>query len=278
MSTGMLGRLPAADAVVPAHRFSEAVQINDQGQTIAQRQMNAEGTLGVVTLGLPLIPTELVPYALTYAEIWETSETLPTQVAIGDMNVSAAGLEWGNPLFLDFQFGADRAGPVCHRLCGTCGVHVAAAGLAGQSHLGQRLLHACRSRLDRSPGGRQGAAGDYRNVAVAALGYHYKNDFTALYPDAVTINNQGQTAFPAELSSKHGRGDNLITGPHDGQTRLLGITTTDFIASPKIADNGYSVLAGGNGLYSVSFDLDAATQSAVLPRWATIRRSATRGT
>src|SRR5262249_61755324 len=49
----------------------------------------------------------------TYAEAWDGGNvlnnnryTLPFQLAVGDMGLSAAGITWGNPLFIDMYIAA----------------------------------------------------------------------------------------------------------------------------------------------------------------------------
>jgi VCBS repeat-containing protein len=106
---GSISLPPRGDGTaVPMARFSEAVQINDDDFVIAQRQMNAAGILGILPMGLPILT--FVDFALTYVEQWNGGRTLqsefglPRQVAVGDMGLAAAGIRWGNPLFLDMQF------------------------------------------------------------------------------------------------------------------------------------------------------------------------------
>src|SRR5262249_49608702 len=83
-----------------------ALQLNDSGYVLDQRQMSVEGVVGILPMGLPILAS--TPFLLTYDELWNgqavlagQGHPLPQQIAVGDMGISAAGIRWGNPLFYD---------------------------------------------------------------------------------------------------------------------------------------------------------------------------------
>src|SRR5262249_54439937 len=93
---------------IPNSRIDGHVQINDANLVIAQRTLSALAFVGALPLSLPvLVPA---PVFLSYAEVWDGNSAFDGgtgaayQVAVGDMNISAAGIQWGNPLFLDMIF------------------------------------------------------------------------------------------------------------------------------------------------------------------------------
>jgi VCBS repeat-containing protein len=255
-------------AQVPGAWFSDEVQINDDGWVFAQRQMNVLGLTGILPMGLPVLTQ--APFLLTYAELWNGAKVLeegvrdlPTQIAVGDMGVSGAGLRWGNPLFLDMQLAA---------LTSVMPGMVGFAATAPFTMIPRAwVVNPVWASVWFSPVDPAWMTGltpeqgrDFQTVAYNALRWYSENPFAVVYAGG-SVNNKGKTAFPVQLGPQYGREYNMVTGLHEFANGItqLGVGTTNFIAAPKIADNGRIVVrAGGNGrparLYSLPFDLNPA--------------------
>ncbi len=78
------------------------------------------------------------------------------------------------------------------------------------------------------------------------------------------MNNSGQTAFGALLSSANGGTNQLVTAPHAGQFTYLGIGTPGYQPQPMIADTGTVVLRNGTEtiVYALDFNLGNIQQIA----------------
>ena len=92
-------------------------------------------------------------------------------------------------------------------------------------------------------------------------------DLSSVYANP-TLNNEGQAAYAATAGIYFGSQDFLVTSPHDGQCKKLGIGigNPDLTAvAPKIADNGSVVFRhesedGERCIYALPFDLDTTNQ------------------
>ena len=214
---------------IPMASFAEIVQINDQDAVFAQRQMNALGMLGVLPMGIPLI--EFVPLLLTYGELWNGGRVLggdkygtPRQIANGDLGLAAAGLRWGNPLLLDFQFAALTA-----LIPGAVGF-----ALTAQFTLTPRVwtLNPVWSSVYYTPVNPVWNAFqdpdnfDFDTLNAVSLATSlvpiwvpqiYVSPFTAIYPSSVSVNNAGQSVFVAQTNnSEVAAGLNIVTAGHPG--------------------------------------------------------------
>jgi VCBS repeat-containing protein len=217
ISPGMLNGVlpPNTPGGVPSARFAPQVQLNDNDTLLAERQMGVQTAIGILPLGIP----ELVfaPALLTYAEAWDGTSalagkyTLPQQVAVGDMGISAAGITWGNPLFLDMYLAAVSA-----LLPGLLGFAATAPfTLVPRAW----ILNPTWASVFFSPVDPVWAAvaAPLRNdpgaflKEVASIGFFsFKNDFTAILP-AVSLNNKGGYAFAGWGSSLHDGAQYLVT-------------------------------------------------------------------
>jgi hypothetical protein len=99
---------------LPFEQYSSDVQINDSNYVLAQRELGAGGLIGEIGSGAETAAAlTLTKFLLTYAEIYFGNNALaglPTaaafQVGVGDGGLSASGVQWGSPDFLDMIFTA----------------------------------------------------------------------------------------------------------------------------------------------------------------------------
>src|SRR5207245_906409 len=121
--------------------------------------------------------------------------SLPQQVAVGDMGLSAAGLTWGNPLLLDMMLAG-----LTSLLPGTVGFALTAAFTMVPRVW---VINPLWASVYFSPVDPVWAfmASPFRNnpgaflAVTAGIGwFSFKNDFTAIMP-AVSQNNQGGFAL-----------------------------------------------------------------------------------
>ncbi|MCH5376641.1 MAG: Ig-like domain-containing protein, partial [Planctomycetes bacterium] len=289
ISEGMLaGFQPPHGALgdVPFASFSETVQLNDDDILVAQRQMNVQTVLGVMPMGLPLLT--FAPVALSYVEHWNGSSLLDgsgiglaRQVAVGDSGIAAAGIRWGHPLFKDMEFLA-----LFSLLPGAIG-----AAISAPFTLQPRIwtLNPAWSSVYYSPVDPLWGVGndpdnfDFDTLSAIALatslvpgfiGNLFATPVTLAYP-AVSLANQKvdgasnpinndsvyMTAFSA-LENSRGTGEiSIVNYPHPGHLLLTASPTDEVVTSRHIADNGYSVYAQDDTLYSLDFSLNSTSIS-----------------
>ena len=266
LADGFLPRRGPVD-MVPMSRIDGTVQINDDGQVIAQRQMNAKGLMGVLPMGTPVLNE--VDLLLSYAELWDAGATLngeghrlPRQIAVGDSGLAAAGLRWGDPFLMDLQISA-----LSGVMKGVVGVTATSQfTLVPRVWLTDPIWAGIYFspvnpvwNVFQEPGSIDTDV--LNSVALATslapiyLPQIYVTPFDAVMP-GLSVNNAGQVLFSSQTNNAEvNAGLQLVTYGHDGKP-YKNAPVSRPIPAPRLADSGDGVFVDDGALMSVTFDGD----------------------
>ena len=244
-------RDPGAPGLAPTQTFGDYVQVNDNGQVLAARALNAVAAFGDVVFG----PQMQVPF--TFLETWDAATVgagkTTALVAEGDARINEMGLRLVTlDEFLDPLTGLFRSSPItAGMLLGSFGglVGMAAGGLGG---LAAAALQPPITLIQPF------FSGVYPSVL------NRNTPFNVVYPSYPgSINNLDPvgTVFNADVNSKLFRLDAAITTwPHAGSPYLGVGLPPGGLTYPRLADTGTTVTTavgptGQNSLYALGFDL-----------------------
>jgi VCBS repeat-containing protein len=292
LNPGFLFLAPTADTNQSIYEtFGPDVQINNQDEILTQRVLAAGGLVGTLPGGIPAVVS--TNFLLSYSEVYfggnalAKSYPIPYQVSVADSGISAAGIQWGNPLFKDM---------VLAGLAGVIGFSSIAGGAATTESLTNLMLlprawiggplwgSLFLSPVDQNwtpvfwKTSSQGiipatiAAADFAlalSIGPNATQLRLKDvdDFSVIYPSLALSDgppvpgspgdyfsfNPGHVAFTSMGTTRNNLANFLVTANH-GSVRELGIQTNGFVAAPKIADDGTTVVSTGDAVHLLQFN------------------------